>query len=354
MTAYAAHDLPGHAADDGMIATLGLLPGTWIGEVEKATLNPRCDATWDELQQASGPSRPQPRKPAFRGCWRPMLRKLGQPNGSKRVDARPRGPALSQQRLERHETKMEHKFVKEVTDLFQDVFPEDPLPKAVLQRISRQKPPAADASSVNSGAPKAAAAGPKAPVRAATAPISQAAREPPGFCDAVSATLRRPGRTARAATPVFDSVLVSRPSSRASVGSHDARAALTTPKGRAEVSAASASARAYDKLRRVPPRCGAWDPSSERWDKRRPEVAAKKQTSRFDKDMRQAGQEEDEDDVWRIQFPMGHEWAKSRRLPKWDFCRVTGPWSNRMRSGSVMNYKQWGPDGPLWVLEDGK
>jgi hypothetical protein len=55
-----------------------------------------------------------------------------------------------------------------------------------------------------------------------------------------------------------------------------------------------------------------------------------------------------------IHWASGSFWSKPRKLPKWDFCRVTGPWANRMRACSLQNYKQWGPDGPLWALEGAK
>jgi len=55
-----------------------------------------------------------------------------------------------------------------------------------------------------------------------------------------------------------------------------------------------------------------------------------------------------------VHWSQGGWWAKTKKIPKWDFCRITGPWANRMRAGSLQNYRQWGPDGPLWALHGAK
>jgi hypothetical protein len=130
-----------------------------------------------------------------------------------------------------------------------------------------------------------------------------------------------------------------------------ARVAATDPKIRVDMFKVAAAARAYEHMRQVPPFCGAWHASghdvSRQVQKKLSRRPGQKQPAKGN-DAKDSAEEEV--DVWRVNWPEGHGWAKTRKIPKWDFCRVTGPWANRMSSGSVMNYKQWGPDGPLWTL----
>jgi hypothetical protein len=77
---------------------------------------------------------------------------------------------------------------------------------------------------------------------------------------------------------------------------------------------------------------------------RQPFLRGNKQRS---PEFQEASGNEDEQEMY---FTLGGWWAKTKKLPKWDFCRITGPWANRMRAGSLQNYRQWGPDGPQWSL----
>lgn len=158
-----------------------------------------------------------------------------------------------------------------------------------------------------------------------------------------------------------------RPASRNDVrpGSrNDVRAA--TPKNGLDVPNVAVGGRAYQRLKLFPPqrpggqapelldcgaahtglRCVPWHGLDCAEDHAmRPDVKQPLQI--------ETAVEDEEVAAWRISWPSDGVWGKTRKIPKWDFCRVTGPWANRMRSGSVMNYRQFGPDGPLWTLDAG-
>lgn len=287
MSARPAHERCGHVDDEGMIATLGLLPGTWIGKVTGST--PTAPTATKDPRQAS-----------FRGCFRSLKGVAG-----RRLGAR-RGPALSRPRLKQHEMRAERVSLQEVNDTFQETFPEA-IPAELAWHHGIREP--AKVSSL--------------PASARTSPV------PP--CDAVS----------------WFPELPQRPHSSPSKGSWAApRCRQTTPKGRMDVPSLTAAARAYQHLRTMRPQCGAWQlPEAEM---KRPGV---KQASGVGDCGNSA--EGDEEALWRLHFPTGSEWAKTKMPPTWNFCRVTGPWANRMRSGSVQNYRQWG-DGPQWTMQNKK
>jgi len=292
MTALSAHDRSCHAAEDGMIATLGLLPGTWIGEVEASKPYAPAGA------QGADASTQGPRQATFRGCWRSLKRFGGR---------RRSGQGISRARLAKHEVRMD----QEVTNLFQEVFPETLLPDRELFH---------------------------AIAKPSTAPSSTGSRR---------ATPAPRGDLAMMLPCYSQPPLQQRPQSSPSKGSRATpRRRQTSPKGCVDPSM-TAGNRAYEHLKYMRPHCGPWQAPGD--PIKRPGL---KQASRFAEDRNIA--EDDEAAYWRLHFPAGSEWAKTKRVPKWNFCRVTGPWANRMSSGSVMNYRQWGPDGPLWTLADKK
>lgn len=291
-----------HSVEEGMIATLGLLPGTWVGQVQPGPdLNPAVP------EGRCGEGRTRPRPPAFRGCFMAFKR-----FGGKQRDAH-RNSALSPKQLEQHDKDVP----SDADDLFQDSCSTGP--PACQSRGSRRawKTPTISQSSANTRM---------------TSPFVQSCSThiDSSFCDITS--IMQPSRPGSR---------ISRGSKASSRRAPQAQAQLSW---RVDVPCVSTSVQAYKKLATIRPRCGAWGQA------RNTEVTRPSQVGHIEE------LEEEEAKAWQIQLPMGHMWNKTRKVPKWDFCRVTGPWANRMRSGSLANYRQWGPDGsgPLWVLEDAK
>jgi hypothetical protein len=138
-----------------------------------------------------------------------------------------------------------------------------------------------------------------------------------------------------------------RPASSASRCSLRSRGRASTPSAKrcTDVPVVLTAARAYEHLKSVPPRIGAWQAPGKPLKR-----FGYMQSPKVVEEAKDA--EDDEAFMWQTLWPQGVMWSKTKKIPKWDFCRVTGPWANRMSSGSVRNYRQWGPDGPLWTLED--
>jgi len=288
MSARPAHERYGHVDAEGMIATLGLLPGTWIGQVVASKPSASAATTG-------------PRQATFRGCFRSLKGVAGSSSSGRR------GPGLSRPRLGQHEIRMERDSLQDVTDPFQEAFPET-LPAELPWFHGIREP------TTVSSLPGSARASPAPP------------------CDAA---------------PILScfSELPQRPHSSPSKGSWATpRCQQKTPKGRMDVPSLTAAARAYEHLGTMRPRCGAWQV---------PEAPVKRPGLKQASGVGDCGNsaEDDEEALWRLHFPAGSMWAKTKKLPQWNFCRVTGPWANRMRSGSVQNYRQWGPDGPQWTVQ---
>lgn len=319
MSAYVTLDIPRHAAEDGMIATLGLLPGTWIGKVDAIPLYEKaCD-------EQCAATRPRPRPPAFRGCFRSL--KMSSKFGGKRGDATTRrSRTISRQRLDRHETRMEHNALEGVGDLFQDL--DAPLEEESSADVPRRAP-----------VPKQ----PMRPVRPPSSASSGARADTPwAFPGELSLTRVGPSNVAAATPQTRGSSASKVSSSRCSTRPARVTPTPTKPPIGGIHCRETVRDRAYARLKhQPPPHNGPWQSFGN---------TPMKQATKAD-DLWQEAVDEEANAVWMYN---AFRWGKTRKIPKWDFCRVSGPWANRMRSGSVMNYRQWGPDGPLWTLADGK
>lgn len=58
--------------------------------------------------------------------------------------------------------------------------------------------------------------------------------------------------------------------------------------------------------------------------------------------------------LWHLQTgPERALFGRHKKEPKLGrFVHATGAWANRTGSGSVQNYRSWGPGGPLWAIND--
>lgn len=58
--------------------------------------------------------------------------------------------------------------------------------------------------------------------------------------------------------------------------------------------------------------------------------------------------------LWHLQTgPERALFGRHKKEPKFgSFVHATGAWANRTGSGSVQNYRTWGPGGPLWAIKD--
>lgn len=386
-----------------MIATLGLLPGTWIGEVAGQVYAldsiPRSKAAADS-QGFSSKLGPKPA--AFRGAWKMMKRgfekKTGTSFGSRQ------GPPATKP-MQRHEchaktrsgctTLSEASTRASLTDAIEfkdDCLEQTRLPQASSRRSAGPRPMLAAVPAGPKERPMSLELSMLAAVPLAPTERPMLAAVPPGPKERPRLAAAPPGTTGsswpatgrRSATPgagraspfpagrpgvaspcpvppgfVVDDAAATqlRPDSRASSNSAWAPCGKPHPKGRTDVAPVVASAQAYQNLKTSQQLCGAWQGKRDlpgQIQGHKPRHGWQPKPDHHGDDGHHLGDEKEQVALWRISWPAGTRWSITRKPPKWDFCRVTGPWAGRMRSGSVTIYQQFGPDGPLWTLEDQK
>lgn len=269
-----------------------------------------------------GVTRHRPRQPPFRGAWRSLTRR-----GGKRLENK-RGAPYSARPMKLDEAQMERAAWNDIASLIQEPSSTPSHPSQPTVAASRTTMASAKAAARPAVAPFARSSGP-----GSVAPPPPLAAPPvlPGFKDV---PIARPS-----SCPPRQQRPASRNSCDGGVPTRD----LPTPIGRRDVPAVAMAAKAYKNLSQGAAFFAARArPSSE--GMRRSLTPAPSS---------HGGNEED-GEAALLRLEWAGLWAKTKKLPKWDFCRTTGPWANRMRAGSVMNYKQWGPDGPLWTLGGAK
>jgi len=305
--------------------------------------------------QKGARAKTRPRQPRFTGCWKSM--RLG---GKRNV----RNNILTRGRLERHESRMNQHSIDDFGQLFQDLphcdawaeNEEEPKRPGVANRRSSPTP-------VRPASVLGAAGRRSSPIPVRPASVAGAAEGPThvlgmGTGDVCS----RVGFRVFAETflqPRYDVAQPEPPRSAPSRlgdredlphawaqprhgGPRSEGSFLASPnsKGRVDIPAVRAATRAYEAV-----------------NGKQPFLRARFLARKAACDNRADGVEDEEAQVLRTIYQKlsgGHIWAKSRKIAKWDFCRTTGPWANRMRAGSLQNYRQWGPDGPQWALQGAK